>query len=63
VKRFGRVDTLINNAGVFVSKPFNKYTVADYELFTAVNLTGFFHITQCPIARMLAQAKAGTSST
>jgi NAD(P)-dependent dehydrogenase (short-subunit alcohol dehydrogenase family) len=42
VERFGRVDTLINNAGIFVSKPFTEYTVADYELVTAVNLTGFF---------------------
>jgi len=40
VERFGRVDTLINNAGVFVSKPFTEYTLADYELVTAVNLNG-----------------------
>ena len=59
VERFGRVDTLINNAGVFVSKPFTEYTVADYEFVTAVNLTGFFHITQRVIARMLAQGDGG----
>ena len=59
VERFGRVDTLINNAGVFVSKPFTEYTVADYEFVTAVNLTGFFHITQRAIARMLAQGEGG----
>ena len=59
VERFGRVDTLINNAGVFVSKPFTEYTVADYEFVTAVNLTGFFHITQRAIARMLAQREGG----
>ena len=57
VERFGRVDTLINNAGVFVSKPFTEYTVADYEFVTAVNLTGFFHVTQRAIARMLAQGE------
>jgi NAD(P)-dependent dehydrogenase (short-subunit alcohol dehydrogenase family) len=59
VERFGRVDTLINNAGVFVSKPFTEYTVADYEFVTAVNLTGFFHITQRVIARMLSQGDGG----
>jgi NAD(P)-dependent dehydrogenase (short-subunit alcohol dehydrogenase family) len=59
VERFGRVDTLVNNAGVFVSKPFTEYTVADYEFVTAVNLTGFFHITQRAIARMLAQGEGG----
>jgi NAD(P)-dependent dehydrogenase (short-subunit alcohol dehydrogenase family) len=59
LERFGRVDTLINNAGVFVSKPFTEYTVADYEFVTAVNLTGFFHITQRAIARMLAQGEGG----
>ena len=46
LERFGRVDALINNAGVFVSKPFTEYTVADYEFVTAVNLSGFFHATQ-----------------
>jgi NAD(P)-dependent dehydrogenase (short-subunit alcohol dehydrogenase family) len=59
LERFGRVDTLINNAGVFVSKPFTEYTVADYEFVTAVNVTGFFHITQRAIARMLAQGEGG----
>ncbi len=59
VERFGRVDTLINNAGVFVSKPFTEYTVADYEFVMSVNLTGFFHITQRAIARMLAQGEGG----
>jgi NAD(P)-dependent dehydrogenase (short-subunit alcohol dehydrogenase family) len=59
IERFGRVDTLINNAGVFVSKPFTEYTVVDYELVTAVNLTGFFHITQRTIARMLTQGEGG----
>ena len=50
--RFGRVDTLINNAGVFVAKPFTQYTEADYAAVLGVNLTGFFHITQLAIAEM-----------
>jgi NAD(P)-dependent dehydrogenase (short-subunit alcohol dehydrogenase family) len=45
VKRFGRIDTLINNAGIFVRKPFTDYTLDDYLAITAVNLTGSFHIT------------------
>jgi NAD(P)-dependent dehydrogenase (short-subunit alcohol dehydrogenase family) len=59
IERFGRVDTLINNAGVFIGKPFTEYTAADYELVTSVNLTGFFFITQRAIARMLAQGEGG----
>jgi NAD(P)-dependent dehydrogenase (short-subunit alcohol dehydrogenase family) len=59
VQRFGRVDTLINNAGVFIAKPFTQYTAADYAFITAVNLTGFFHITQRVIAQLLAQGDGG----
>jgi NAD(P)-dependent dehydrogenase (short-subunit alcohol dehydrogenase family) len=50
---FGRVDTLINNAGVFVAKPFTDYTDADYDLVTGVNLRGFFEVTKRAIAAML----------
>ena len=53
--RFGRVDTLINNAGVFVSKPFTDYTAEDYALVTGVNLAGFFWLTQRAIGQMLTQ--------
>jgi NAD(P)-dependent dehydrogenase (short-subunit alcohol dehydrogenase family) len=51
--RFGRIDTLINNAGIYIGKPFTQYTVEDYAAITAVNLTGFFHITQLAIAEMV----------
>ena len=51
--RFGRVDTLVNNAGVFVSKPFTDYTAEDYALVTGVNLAGFFWLTQRAIGQML----------
>jgi NAD(P)-dependent dehydrogenase (short-subunit alcohol dehydrogenase family) len=50
--RFGRIDTLVNNAGIFIAKPFTQYTAADYAAIVAVNLTGFFHITQLAIAEM-----------
>ena len=53
--RFGRVDTLINNAGVFVSKPFTDYTAEDYAQVVGVNLGGFFWLTQRAIAEMLKQ--------
>jgi NAD(P)-dependent dehydrogenase (short-subunit alcohol dehydrogenase family) len=53
--RFGRIDTLINNAGVFISKPFTDYTADDYAAISAVNLAGFFHITQAAIGQMVPQ--------
>ncbi|HMD94357.1 MAG TPA: SDR family NAD(P)-dependent oxidoreductase, partial [Trebonia sp.] len=50
--RFGRLDTLVNNAGVFISKPFTDYSAEDYATVTGVNLTGFFWLTQRVIAEM-----------
>ncbi|MCC2957596.1 SDR family oxidoreductase [Massilia sp. IC2-477] len=44
--RFGRIDTLVNNAGIFIGKPFTEYTVEDYDAKMNVNMAGFFHITQ-----------------
>jgi NAD(P)-dependent dehydrogenase (short-subunit alcohol dehydrogenase family) len=55
LERFGRIDTLVNNAGAFVSKPFTDYTAADYALLTGVNLSGFFWLTQRVIAEMVRQ--------
>jgi NAD(P)-dependent dehydrogenase (short-subunit alcohol dehydrogenase family) len=51
--RFGRIDTLVNNAGVFLSKPFTQYTAEDYARLVGVNLTGFFWLTQRVIADMV----------
>ena len=53
--RFGRIDTLINNAGIYIGKPFTEYTLEDYVAITAVNLTGFFHVTRPAIAQMVDQ--------
>jgi len=55
VDRFGRIDCLINNAGIFIGKSFTDYTLDDFDSITAVNLTGFFHITQRVIRQMLTQ--------
>ena len=52
IEHFGRIDTLVNNAGVFMSKPFTEYTAADYALVVGVNLAGFFWTTQRVIAEM-----------
>jgi NAD(P)-dependent dehydrogenase (short-subunit alcohol dehydrogenase family) len=55
LERFGRVDTLVNNAGVFVSKPFTDYTAQDYAQVVGVNLNGLFWLTQPVITQMLKQ--------
>ena len=57
VARFGRIDTLVNNAGVFIAKPFTEYTVRDYATILGVNVTGFFHVTQLAIVEMEKQGR------
>ncbi|MEV6369568.1 SDR family oxidoreductase [Micromonospora musae] len=54
LERFGRIDTVVNNAGVFVAKPFTDYTDEDYALLTGVNLAGFFHLTRRALPHLLA---------
>lgn len=55
VEKFGRVDTLVNNAGVFIAKPFTEYTEAEFNHVLGVNLAGFFHISQRAVRQMLTQ--------
>ena len=52
LSRFGRIDTLVNNAGIFVARPFTEYTAEQYDRVTATNLDGFFMITQAAIREM-----------
>src|SRR5664279_667601 len=59
LNRFGRVDTVVNNAGVFVAKPFTDYTDEDYDLVTGVNLRGFFDVSRSAVAAMLAGGEGG----
>ncbi|CAM2156271.1 SDR family oxidoreductase [Pararobbsia alpina] len=52
VARFGRIDTLVNNAGIYIGKPFTEHTQEEFEAVTNVNLAGFYYITQLAIAEM-----------
>src|SRR4051794_4910038 len=52
VARFGRIDTLVNNAGVFIAKPLTRYTEADFAAMLGVNIAAFFHVTQLAVAEM-----------
>lgn len=60
VKRFGSVDALVNNAGIFISKPFTDYTPDDFHALSATNLEGFFFVTQRFIKQLLAEGKRGS---
>lgn len=55
VEKYGRVDTLVNNAGMFIAKPFIEYTEADFSDKISLNLAGFFDISQRAVRRMLMQ--------
>lgn len=60
LSRFGRVDVLANNAGVYISKAFSDYTVADLRSLISVNIEGFFFITQLVIKQLVAQKSGGS---
>ncbi|HEY2197495.1 MAG TPA: SDR family oxidoreductase [Mycobacterium sp.] len=59
LNQFGRIDTLVNDAGVFIAKPFTEYTDEDYDEVTGVNLRGFFDISRAAITAMLAHENGG----
>lgn len=60
VTRFGSVDALVNNAGIFFAKPFTDYTLEDFRALASTNLEGFIHPTQLAVKQMLAQKTGGS---
>ena len=63
LSRFGSIDVLVNNAGVFFTKPFTDYTAEDFKALVATNLEGFLYVTQLGIKQMLAQKTGGSIVT
>ena len=63
MSRFGSIDALVNNAGIFFTKPFTDYTAADFKSLVSTNLEGFFYVTQLAIKQMLAQKRGGSIVT
>jgi len=55
VTHFGAVDVLVNNAGIFITKPFTEFTTDDFNALVSVNLLGFLHMTQLVVKQMLKQ--------
>jgi NAD(P)-dependent dehydrogenase (short-subunit alcohol dehydrogenase family) len=60
VETFGSIDAVVNNAGIFVAKPFVDYTIEDFRKLSSTNLDGFIHLTQLAIQQMLAQKSGGS---
>src|SRR5580658_4605642 len=63
VQRFGSIDSLVNNAGIFFTKPFTEYTAEDFEALCSTNLEGFLYVTQAAVKQMLAQKSGGSIVT
>jgi NAD(P)-dependent dehydrogenase (short-subunit alcohol dehydrogenase family) len=60
MSKFGSIDVLVNNAGIFIAKPFMSYTVEDFRALATTNLEGFIFITQLAIKQMIAQKSGGS---
>jgi NAD(P)-dependent dehydrogenase (short-subunit alcohol dehydrogenase family) len=59
LERFGRVHTVVNNAGIFIAKPFTEYSDEDYDAVTGVNLRGFFELSRAAVSAMLSRGEGG----
>src|SRR5208282_2356643 len=55
INNFGTIDVLVNNAGIFLTKPFTDFTTEDFDALVSTNLLGFFYITQRTVKEMLKQ--------
>jgi NAD(P)-dependent dehydrogenase (short-subunit alcohol dehydrogenase family) len=55
IQHFGRIDLLVNNAGIFIPKSFTEYTAEDFRRATATNLSGFFYVSQLAVSQMRLQ--------
>ena len=55
IKNFGTIDVLVNNAGIFLTKPFTDFTTEDFDALVSTNLLGFFYMTQRSVKEMLKQ--------
>jgi NAD(P)-dependent dehydrogenase (short-subunit alcohol dehydrogenase family) len=60
VERFGSIDALVNNAGIFMAKPFTDYSMDDFRALASTNLEGYIHITQLTVKQILAQKMGGS---
>ena len=60
VKRFGSIDAVVANAGIFIAKPFTKYTAEDFRALVSTNLEGFIYISQFAVKQMLEQKTGGS---
>jgi NAD(P)-dependent dehydrogenase (short-subunit alcohol dehydrogenase family) len=60
ISKFGSIDHVVNNAGIFIAKPFVDYTRQDFEALVSTNLEGFLYVTQLSVKQMLAQGKGGS---
>jgi NAD(P)-dependent dehydrogenase (short-subunit alcohol dehydrogenase family) len=60
IAKFGSIDGLVNNAGIFFTKPFTQYTAEDFKALSSVNLEGFLYVTQGAVKQMLAQKSGGS---
>jgi NAD(P)-dependent dehydrogenase (short-subunit alcohol dehydrogenase family) len=63
VTKFGSIDHVVNNAGIFAAKPFTSFTAEDFHDLTATNLQGFFFMTQAAVKQMLSQGSGGSVTT
>src|SRR5580704_5529009 len=63
LSRFKSIDALVNNAGIFFTKPFTDYTAEDFQSLVSTNLGGFLYVTQLAIKQMLAQKTGGSIVT